>query len=178
MLKQAIDHLSSRIDSSLALQDVDLDDISNSIDELMSSKYGLIHDREHQVNDSDEAVCSKSINRSSSALMSSIEERVTRINSMLYELNILATDAANGNQDITVDQMKVLLQQLIHHECQICTRKKEECDEQHSSTGDIVSLINQLMQLQECCGNYEKRRKEASLDIVSKLSRARSVVEQ
>lgn len=177
-LKQAIDRMCDRMDSSREREDVDANEIINSIEELLTTDYGHIHDKEHVSPDSDEVCCSKNNTRSASAIVTSIEERVTRINSMLYNLKLMATDAANGNQEISSDQMKALLQKLLNHRCQLSTSKKVDCDDQRPSKDDILSLTNQLMQLDEPHGKYERERKEASHGLITKLSKARSVVEK
>ena len=178
ILKEAIDGMCDRMNSSREEQDVGVDEITSSIEHLLNTNHGHIHDKEHLSPDSEEVSCRKNITRPASTLVTSIKERINRINSMLYDLNIMASDAVNGNQDISLEQIKALLQQLLNHRCQLPALNEADCDDQQTSTADILSLMNQLRQQEEPYGKYEGERKEASLKFLTKLSKARSVVEQ
>lgn len=180
MLNEILIGKCKQIDSSSEKRGATANEVLDTIKKFVSSKYALIHDQEHIEGTGDnESYSCPNIEKSPNYLVTSIEEKVERINEMLYDLTIIASDAANGNVEISKDEIKLLLEKLVNHQCQGEKSEKESNEDGKSQIFlDLLALNKQLMHLEEYCSKYEKDRKERSLRYSCKLAIVRSLVEQ
>lgn len=149
----------------------------DSIEKFVFTNYALIHDQDHE---NENGSCGR-IEKSPSALLNSIQEKVERIGSMLHEVRLMASDVENGNEAISKDELKDLLKKLLDHRCQSENNEGNASGDakcQNTSKLDFLALTTQLMLLEEFCANYLRQRKEGSVRVLCKLAKVRSLIEQ
>ena len=178
LLNEILVEKCTQINSSSEQRGVTASEVLESIEKFVSTDYACIHEEFHQNGNES---CGN-IENSPNTLVISIEEKLERISAMLEELNLMASDVKNGNETISKDELKRMLQKLRDHQCQVEKKREKDAsenDEHKSGSGtDFLALNEQLMRLEEAHSKYNRDRKEKSVRPLCKLKKARNFVEQ